>query len=120
MHRFVIVGLVLCLLMGGACAETYNQIARNTGAYLNQEVTITGTVIQSTYDADYDVAVYVVIEDIDTMNVFICGHSSPVERALEGDNVRITGIFTGLFSYESPQGLALTKPSISVSRIEYL
>ena len=50
------------------------------------------------------------------MNVFICGHNSPVERALE-ELVRITGEFTGLFSYEYHK-VWHSRSHRSVSRID--
>jgi peptidoglycan hydrolase-like protein with peptidoglycan-binding domain len=98
---------------------SYDKIARDPKEYTGALITFSGRVLQSMEDDDdlalrvatkgrYDNVIYVVFAN------YFKDHTS---RILEGDKITVSGICTGVLSYEAVNGATITIPSLLAEEI---
>ena len=93
--------------------SNYQEIARNPGAYKDQNITFRGKVVQamerSNGENSYRVAV-----DSDNDCIFYVEFTVDTDapRILEGDTVTLTGKYYGIYSYTTTLGSTMSVPAI--------
>lgn len=93
----------------------YDAFARNEDAYLYETITFEATVVQVIEGDSYTQYRMAIDGDSDCMFLVQINAEDMALRILEDDEVTVTGIYCGLYSYNSTLGGKITIPSCLVS-----
>lgn len=96
--------------------DNYDDFARNPSKYHNKAITFSASVEQV---IDGSIVTYyrlAIDGDIDCMFYAKLTNYNMTTRLLESDSITVTGLYQGLYTYESIWGQMITIPSCSISK----
>ena len=110
---------VLCAYMPDYNYVSYNKLARRPNTYKGKKIYFDGEIVQ-VIEKGKNITFRIATDD-NGSDVIWCTYTRPMNysRFLNNDSVRIYGISTGLYTYTSIFGEAITIPSCKVDRIEF-
>ena len=98
---------------------TYDQLARTPDDYAGQKVKFAGKVIQ-VMEGDKETQIRFAV-DGNYKNIILCSIGKEItanNRVLENDQITISGLSLGLYTYKSTMGGDITIPAVIVSLID--